>query len=140
MRQHRREILGPKTLSRRPHQERHSLPPLLLPIMSNLRAMRKVSCLCLLFAASSLFSGCAAKHPVTVAPPPPPAAPPPPPAVARPVRSQMPPSSAEIIEHCVITRQENANTVSCACVPITTKIDSKTGHTEIVCKKTKEER
>jgi len=52
----------------------------------------------------------------------------------------MPPPTAQVIEHCVITKQENANTVSCACIPMTTKIDSKTGHTEIICKKMKEER
>ncbi len=70
--------------------------------------------------------GCAAKKkPVAPAQPPPPA----------PIRSQMPPPSAEVIEHCVVTKQENANTVSCRCEPVTTRIDSKTGHTVIVCKK-----
>jgi hypothetical protein len=69
--------------------------------------------------------GCPAKK-VPVAPPPPPPAQ---------VRSQMPPSTAEVIEHCVVSRQENANTVSCRCEPVTTRIDSKTGHTVIVCKK-----
>jgi hypothetical protein len=70
--------------------------------------------------------GCSAKKtPVAAAPPAPPA----------PLRSQMPPPSAEVIEHCVVTRQENANTVSCRCEPVTTRIDSKTGHTVIVCKK-----
>ena len=54
---------------------------------------------------------------------------------AAPVRSQMPPPTAEVIEHCVVTKQENANTVSCRCEPVTTRIDSKTGHTVIVCKK-----
>jgi hypothetical protein len=100
--------------------------------------MRKVWVLFLLF----LVAGCSAKKPATVAPPPAPkAAPAPPPVVAqRPLRSQMPPPTAEVIEHCVITRQENSNTVSCACIPVTTRIDSKTGHTEIVCKKMKEER
>jgi hypothetical protein len=52
----------------------------------------------------------------------------------------MPPSSAELIEHCVVVKEENANTVTCACIPVTTKIDSKTGKTAIVCKKMKEER
>jgi hypothetical protein len=47
----------------------------------------------------------------------------------------MPPPTAEVIEHCVVTKQENANTVSCRCEPVTTRIDSKTGHTVIVCKK-----
>ncbi len=56
-----------------------------------------------------------------------------------PIRSQMPPPTAELIEHCVVIKQENANTVSCSCLPVTTKIDSKTGHTAIVCKKMKEE-
>ena len=70
--------------------------------------------------------GCSAKKkPVAPAQPPPPA----------PVRSQMPPPTAEVIEHCVVTKRENANTVSCRCVPVTTRIDSKTGHTVIVCKK-----
>jgi hypothetical protein len=73
-----------------------------------------------------LLVGCAAKKT-----PPAPAQPPPP----APVRSQMPPPSAEVIEHCVVTKQENANTVSCRCLPVTTRIDSKTGHTVIVCKK-----
>jgi hypothetical protein len=52
----------------------------------------------------------------------------------------MPPASAEVIEHCVVTKQENANTVSCRCEPVTTRIDSKTGHTVIVCKKMPETR
>ena len=65
-----------------------------------------------------------------------PAQPQPPP----PVRSQMPPPTAEVIEHCVVTKRENANTVSCRCVPVTTRIDSKTGHTVIVCKKMPETR
>jgi hypothetical protein len=73
--------------------------------------------------------GCSAKKtPIAAAPPPPP-----PPA---PIRSQLPPPTAEVIEHCVVTKQENANTVSCRCEPVTTRIDSKTGHTVIVCKKT----
>jgi hypothetical protein len=76
--------------------------------------------------------GCSAKKkPVAAAPPPSP----PPAAAPAPVRSQMPPPTAEVIEHCVVTKQENANTVSCRCEPITTRIDSKTGHTVIVCKK-----
>jgi hypothetical protein len=47
----------------------------------------------------------------------------------------MPPADAELIEHCVVTKQENANTVSCRCLPVTTRIDSKTGYTVIVCKR-----
>ena len=43
-------------------------------------------------------------------------------------------------ENCVVTRQQNSNTVTCACIPEKTKIDSKTGKTEIVCKKMREER
>ncbi len=75
-----------------------------------------------------LLAGCAAKkQPVAATPPPP-------------VRSQMPPATAEVIEHCVITNQENANTVTCSCVPQTTLIDSRTGHTTLVCKKMKEEK
>jgi len=92
-----------------------------------------------LFLTGLFLIGCAAKQPPPVTPPPAPA-PAPAPVVAHPIRSQMPPPTAQVIEHCVITKQENANTVSCACIPITTKIDSKTGHTEIVCKKMKEER
>jgi hypothetical protein len=76
--------------------------------------------------------GCSGKKkPVAAAPPPPPSAA----AAPAPVRSQMPPPTAEVIEHCVVTKQENANTVSCRCEPVTTRIDSKTGHTVIVCKK-----
>jgi hypothetical protein len=82
----------------------------------------------LILYAMLLLGGCAAKKkPAT---PQPAAAPPP-----TPVRSVMPPARAEVIEHCVITKQENANTVSCRCEPVTTRIDSKTGHTVIVCKK-----
>jgi hypothetical protein len=74
-----------------------------------------------------LLSGCAAKkQPVAATP--------------APIRSQLPPATAEIIEHCVITKQENANTVTCSCLPTTTVIDSKTGHTKLVCKKMKEEK
>ena len=73
-----------------------------------------------------LLAGCAAKkQPVTATPPP--------------IRSQVPPSTAELIEHCVIVKQENANTVTCRCVPVNTVIDSKTGHTTLVCKTKKEE-
>jgi hypothetical protein len=74
-----------------------------------------------------LLAGCAAKkQPVAATP--------------APIRSQLPPATAEIIEHCVITKQENANTVTCSCLPTTTVIDSKTGHTKLVCKKMKEEK
>jgi hypothetical protein len=84
--------------------------------------MRKVCLgLCL------LLTGCAAKKPPVAATPPP-------------IRSQMPPPTAEIIRHCVIVEQENSNTVTCRCLPATTLIDSKTGHTTLVCKKMKEER
>jgi len=81
----------------------------------------------LLLFSCFLLGGCGAKK--TPAPPPP----------APPIRSQMPPANAEIIQHCVVTKQENANTVTCSCLPLKTKIDSKTGHTEIICKKMKEE-
>jgi len=74
-----------------------------------------------------LLAGCAAKkQPVAATPPP--------------IRSQLPPASAEIVEHCVIVKQENANTVTCRCLPLTTLIDSRTGHTTLVCKKMKEEK
>jgi len=52
----------------------------------------------------------------------------------------MPPPNAEIIKHCVVVKQENDNTVTCSCLPVTTVIDSKTGHTTLVCKKMKEEK
>jgi hypothetical protein len=75
-----------------------------------------------------LLAGCAAKkQPVAATPPPP-------------IRSQLPPSTAELIEHCVVIKQENANTVTCSCLPATTVIDSKTGHTRLVCKTMKEEK
>jgi hypothetical protein len=74
-----------------------------------------------------LLAGCAAKkQPVAATTPP--------------IRSQLPPATAEIIEHCVIVKQENGNTVTCSCLPVTTVIDSKTGHTKLVCKKMKEEK
>jgi hypothetical protein len=74
-----------------------------------------------------LLAGCAAKkQPVAGTPPS--------------IRSQAPPATAEVIEHCVIINQENANTVTCSCVPSTTLIDSRTGHTTLVCKKMKEEK
>ena len=91
-------------------------------------AMKKL-CLVLLLP---LLAGCAAKKQ-------PPAPTPPPPAPAQ-VRSQLPPPNAELIEHCVVTKQENANTVSCRCLPMTTRIDSKTGYTVIVCKKMPEKK
>ena len=84
--------------------------------------MRKA---CLVFCL--LLAGCAAKKPPVVAPQPP-------------VRSQLPPPTAELIEHCVVVKQENANTVTCSCVPATTVIDSRTGHTTLVCKAMKEEK
>ena len=88
----------------------------------------------LVFLIWTLFlGGCAAKKKPAAASQP--AAPAP-----APIRSQIPPASAEVIEHCVVTKQENANTVSCRCEPVTTRIDSKTGHTVIVCKKMPETR
>jgi hypothetical protein len=83
---------------------------------------------CLLVCGTLL--GCAGKKPPA---PPPPSAPP------APVRSQLPPPTAETIEHCVVIQQENANTVTCSCLAVSTKIDSKTGHTTLICKKMKEE-
>ena len=82
--------------------------------------MRKA---CLVFCL--LLTGCAAKKQVAATPPP--------------ARSQMPPAAAELIEHCVVVKQENANTVTCGCLPVTTVIDSKTGRTRLVCKTKKEE-
>ena len=74
-----------------------------------------------------LLAGCAAKkQPVAVTPPP--------------IRSQLPPPTAELIEHCVVLKQENTNTVTCSCLPQSTTIDSKTGHTTLICKATKEEK
>jgi hypothetical protein len=81
-------------------------------------------------AASLIFclalNGCAAKKQPAPATPPP-------------IRSQVPPPTAETIEHCVVIEQENANTVTCSCQPLSTRIDAKTGHTTLVCKKMKEE-
>ena len=80
-----------------------------------------------LLALCLLLAGCAGKkHPVAVIPPP--------------KRSQLPPPAAELIEHCVVVKQENANTVTCSCLLVTTVIDSKTGHTKLVCRKMKEEK
>jgi hypothetical protein len=74
-----------------------------------------------------LLTGCAAKkQPVAATPPP--------------IRSQLPPSTAELIQHCVVVKQENANTVTCSCLPETTVIDSKTRHVTLVCKTMKEEK
>lgn len=74
-----------------------------------------------------LLAGCAAKkQPVAATPPP--------------VRSQLPPPAAELIEHCVVVKQENSNTVTCSCLPQSTVIDSKTGHTRLVCKVMKDEK
>jgi hypothetical protein len=83
--------------------------------------------------ACLFLAGCAAKKPPVAAVPAP--LPPPPP-----IRSQMPPANAEVIENCVVVKQENANTVTCSCLPLTTKIDSKTGHLTLVCKKMKDEK
>ena len=95
--------------------------------------MRRLWPILVFLICTLLLAGCAAKKKPAAAPQP--AAPAP-----APIRSQMPPASAEVIEHCVITKQENANTVSCRCEPVTTRIDSKTGHTVIVCKKMPETR
>jgi hypothetical protein len=80
--------------------------------------------------ACLILGGCGPKKPVTAGPAPAPA----------PIRSQAPPDTAETIEHCVIVKQENANTVTCSCLAVTTRIDSKTGHTTLVCKKMKEDK
>jgi hypothetical protein len=74
-----------------------------------------------------LLAGCAAKKPPVAATPPP-------------VRSQLPPPTAELIEHCVVVKQENANTVTCSCLPATTVIDSKTRHVRLICQTMKEEK
>jgi len=78
-----------------------------------------------LVACLLLVSCSAKKKPVAAVPPP--------------LRSQLPPPTAETIEHCVVVKQENANTVTCSCLAVTTLIDSKTGHTTLVCKKMKAE-
>ena len=77
-----------------------------------------------------ILAGCGPKKPVTASPSPTPA----------PIRSQAPPDTAETIEHCVVLKQENANTVTCSCLAVSTRIDSKTGHTTLVCKKMKEDK
>ena len=74
-----------------------------------------------------LLAGCAAKKsPIAATTPP--------------IRSELPPPIAELIEHCVVVKQENTNTVTCSCLPLNTVIDSKTRHTRLVCKKMKEEK
>lgn len=83
----------------------------------------------LLILALSTMPGCMAKKQPVPAPSATATAPP---------RSQVPPPAAETIEHCVVVKQENANTVTCSCLAVTTLIDSKTGHTTLVCKKMKE--
>ncbi len=89
--------------------------------------MRKAWLVLCLLPVCLLLAGCAAKkQPVAATPPP--------------LRSQVPPPTAEIIEHCVVVKQENANTVTCSCLPATTVVDSKTGHATLVCKKMKEEK
>jgi len=86
------------------------------------RGMRKAGLVfCLLLA------GCAAKKQPVAAPPPP-------------VRSQLPPPTAELIEHCVVVKQENSNTVTCSCLPQSTVIDAKTGHTRLICKTMKDDK
>ena len=60
-------------------------------------------------------------------------------ATPQPVRSQLPPATAQTIEHCVVIEQENANTVTCSCLAVSTRIDSKTGHMTLICKKMKKE-
>jgi hypothetical protein len=99
-----------------------------------MRKAWRASCLgaCLL-GVCLILAGCGPKKPVTAGPGPTPAAP-------APVRSQAPPATAETIEHCVVMKQENSNTVTCSCMAVTTLIDSKTGHTTLVCKKMKEEK
>ena len=77
--------------------------------------------------ACLILAGCGPKKPVTASPAP------------APIRSQAPPATAETIENCVVVKQENANTVTCSCLAVTTRIDSKTGKTTLVCKKMKEE-
>ena len=56
-----------------------------------------------------------------------------------PIRSEVPPPTAETVEHCVVLKQENENTVTCSCQAVTTRIDAKTGHTTLVCKATQEQ-
>ena len=88
--------------------------------------MRQVQALAIMILGAML-GGCVAKKQSDVVTPPP-------------IRSQMPPASSKTIEHCVVTKEENANTVTCNCDPATTRIDSKTGHVTLVCKKMKDEK
>jgi len=89
-----------------------------------------VRSLAFLLGVCLLLIGCGPKKPVpaTQTPSPPP------------IRSEAPPATAETIEHCVVIKQENSNTVTCSCLAVTTLIDSKSGHTTLVCKKMKEEK
>jgi len=76
--------------------------------------------------ALCLATGCSAKKKVTASTP-------------GPIRSEIPPPTAETVEHCVVVKQENENTVTCSCQAVTTRIDAKTGHTTLVCKATQEQ-
>ena len=94
--------------------------------MRNVRLLFCPVSFCLVFFCL-LLAGCAdKKKPVAPTPPA--------------IRSQLPPASAELVEHCVVVKQENANTVTCSCQLVTTVIDSRTGHTKLVCKRMKEEK
>jgi len=91
--------------------------------------MRRRNSLLVILALLVALAACA-KRPASVPAPPPPA-PTPPPAV---VRSQRPSEKATVIQHCVVTKQENANTVTCECDQVSTRIDASTGRTALVCR------
>ena len=81
--------------------------------------------LLVIIVAACLLASCGKRSVQPQVPPPP----------APPVeRSQRPSAKSEIIEHCVITRQENENTVTCECDPVRTWIDVKTGRTRVACR------
>jgi hypothetical protein len=92
--------------------------------------MRRRNSLLVILALLVALAACA-KRPASAPAPPPPAPTTPPPAV---VRSQRPSEKATVIQHCVVTKQENANTVTCECDQVSTRIDASTGRTALVCR------
>jgi hypothetical protein len=84
-----------------------------------------------LFIAATLFLVACQKQ--TPAPTPPPA-----PEIPPVIRSKRPSGLSQIIEHCIVVKSENENTVTCECEQIHTRIDAKSGRITIVCKAVRE--